>query len=69
MNLKAIKMLSSSHKKITEIAVNFLKNNELAEHKAQLINGCYKQDYPRIKIFGFKINISSINHFYHPEKE
>src|SRR3989344_6573364 len=62
-------MMPSSHRKITELAIDFLKNNELIEHKAQIINGCYKQDYPRIKIFGVKINFSSINHFYHPEKE
>ena len=62
-------MLSSSHRKITEKAIGFLKNNELSEHKSQIINGSYKQDYPRLKILGFKINISSINHFYHPEKE
>jgi len=61
-------MMSSSHKKVTEIAIDLTRSEELKKHKKQIIIGSYKEDFPRGKIFGFKINISSINHFYHPEK-
>ncbi len=61
-------MISSSHRKITELAIKILKNKELIQYKKQIINGNYKQDYPRIKLFGIKLNISSINHYYHPKK-
>jgi len=61
-------MKSSSHRKVTEIAIDLINNEELKKYKKQIIAGSYKEDFPRGKILGFKINISSINHFYHPEK-